>query len=65
MANKFIRLQQVLESTGLSRTGAYGAMAAGTFPKGIKIGTRAVGWLESEINEWIEAQIAASRKGAA
>jgi len=40
-------------------------MARGTFPKAIKLGARSVGWLESEINAWIEAQVAASRKGAA
>ena len=63
--NKFIRLQAVLQKTGLSRTGLYGAMAQGTFPSGIKISTRAVAWLETSVDQWIEAQVAASRKGAA
>ncbi len=63
--NKFIRLQHVLERTGLSRTGLYGAMALGTFPKSIKISGRACAWISGEIDAWIEGQIAASRKGAA
>ncbi len=64
-AFKILRRQQVQEQTGLSRTVIYDAMAQGTFPKAIKLGARAVGWLESEVNAWIEAQVAASRKGAA
>jgi len=32
-------------------------MQDGTFPKPIKLGARAVGWLESEIEEWLQARI--------
>ncbi|MEE2749373.1 MAG: AlpA family phage regulatory protein [Pseudomonadota bacterium] len=33
----------------------------GTFPAPVKLGARASAWIESEINEWIESRIAASR----
>jgi prophage regulatory protein len=64
---RILRRKQVQEQTGLSRTVIYERVAHGDFPKPIKlgVGARAVGWLESEINGWIEAQVAASRKGAA
>ena len=32
-------------------------MAAGTFPKAIPLGQRAVGWLEDEIKEWITNRV--------
>jgi len=37
-------------------------MEAGTFPKSIPLGARAVGWLESDINKWIEEQIEGASK---
>lgn len=41
---------------GLGRTSIYAGIAAGTFPKPVKIGTRSL-WVEREINVWITAQI--------
>jgi prophage regulatory protein len=57
-----IRLAETLRRTGLSRSTLYDLQTAGEFPKSIKL-TRhrhgsAVGWLESEVNAWIEARIA-------
>ncbi len=37
----------------------YDLMAAGMFPRPINIGPRAVGWIESEIEDWISARMAA------
>ncbi len=55
------RLPQVIAKTGLSRSSIYAMVAAGRFPKQIKLGPRRVGWVESEIVDWIDAQVAASR----
>ena len=57
---KLLRLPEVLEKTGLSRTRLYAAMAAGTFPKPAKLGpaARAVAWPEAEIDSWIAEQLA-------
>jgi prophage regulatory protein len=34
-------------------------MQAGTFPKQVTLGPKSVGWVESEVDSWIEARIAA------
>jgi prophage regulatory protein len=57
-----VRLPQVKAQTGLSRSTIYQLMADGNFPKSIALGPRAVGWLASDIDDWIDARIAASRK---
>jgi prophage regulatory protein len=57
---KLIRLPETLAKTGLSRTRLYEAVAAGTFPKPCKLGpdARAIGFVETEVEGWIEARIA-------
>lgn len=50
---KVLRLPQVCEMTGLGKTMIYRLEAADEFPKRIKIGLRAVGWLEVEVKSWI------------
>lgn len=56
-----IRKRAVLERTALSNTSLYRLIAKGEFPKPIKLGPRAVAWVEEDIQEWIESRIAASR----
>lgn len=65
MATAILRLPAVKSRTGLSRSTIYLRMAEGTFPKPISIGDRAVGWIEEEVDEWIERQIQSSRADAA
>lgn len=62
MAHAVLRLPAVKSRTGLSRSSIYLRMAQGNFPKPINLGDRAVGWLEAEIDEWLQQQIKASRK---
>lgn len=50
---RVLRLKAVLEKTGLGKTKLYEKMSRGEFPKPFPLGERAVGWLESEIDEWI------------
>ncbi|MCE1054819.1 helix-turn-helix transcriptional regulator [Pseudomonas alloputida] len=50
---KVIRLQQVMEMTGLGRSTVYKYVSDNWFPKPIPLGGRSVGWLESEVKEWI------------
>ena len=57
-----LRLPEVKRSTGLSRSTIYFRIAQGAFPKPVSLGGRAVGWLECEIQEWIERQVETSRK---
>jgi prophage regulatory protein len=54
------RLPAVLARTGMSRSSVYAAIAAGSFPRPIKLSSRAIGFLSAEIDAWI-AQRAAAR----
>lgn len=60
-----IRLPEVERVTGLGRSSIYRLEALGRFPRHIKISDRASAWLASEVERWIEARVAASRKAAA
>jgi prophage regulatory protein len=62
---RLLRLEAVKEITGLSRSTIY---ADPNFPRSVKIGERAVAWVDSEIREWVEARLAerdVNRVGAA
>ena len=64
---RLIRLNEVLSRTGYGRTSIYRKMAEGTFPKSLKLGgppkdpstfdSRAIGWIENEVDQWIEDRI--------
>lgn len=54
MTNRILRLKDVIEKTGLSRSSIYQFMKDGTFPQSIQLGARAVGWREADIDQWIE-----------
>ena len=47
--------------TGLGRSMIYQMEADLRFPKRVKIGTRAVGWLEGEVRAWLQKRIELSR----
>lgn len=59
-----LRRKQVEARTGLSRSTIYAHMRAGDFPVCIRLGSKSVGWIEGEINQWLVAQIENSRKAA-
>jgi len=61
MSNKIIRLPAVKDKTGISRSSIYLRMNKGEFPKSISLGDRAIGWLESDIEQWLEEKVAASK----
>jgi len=62
MYQTILRLALVKQRTGLSRSSIYSGVKQGTFPAQISLGPRAVGWLESSIDEWIQSRIALSSK---
>lgn len=73
MATVILRRDKVERRTGLSRSAIYAKLKENpnrpndydpTFPKPIRLGSQAVGWVESEIEEWLTAQIAKSRQTA-
>ncbi len=65
--HRFIRLNEVLSRTGYGRTSIYRKMEDGSFPKSVKLGgppkdpsifdSRAVAWIEDEVEQWIESRI--------
>ena len=64
MAQTILRRKQVEVRTGLSRSTIYLRVSKGTFPKPVHLGARAVGWLESEIDDWLDQRIKQSRQAA-
>jgi prophage regulatory protein len=64
MSEAILRLPIVKDLTGLSRSTIYFRIKEGTFPKPINLGSRAVGWLESEVSEWLDQRIKQSRQVA-
>lgn len=62
---RLLRRKQVENRTGLSRSTIYARIAEGSFPRPIDLGGgRAVGWIEAEIDAWLQARIDSSRKSA-
>jgi len=61
MYKKVDRLPVVKYRTGLSRSTIYLYMSKGIFPASISLGVRAIGWLESDIDQLLEQRIAASK----
>lgn len=60
---RVIRMPEVLRRIGVSRSDIYSKIRAGDFPRQIKIGPRAVGFLESDIEAYLQTLIAKSRGG--
>ena len=54
---KILRLKAVKNRTGLSRSTIYLRIAQGLFPKQVALGGRTVGWVEEEIEVWLNHQI--------
>ena len=64
---RFIRLPEVVTRTGYGRTTIYRKMEDGSFPRSVKLGgppidpnvfdSRAIAWIEDEVEQWIESRI--------
>lgn len=71
IAPTILRRKQVEARTGLSRSTIYSKLKRNpkrpsdydsTFPTPVSVGAKAVGWIESELDAWLIAQIDKSRK---
>lgn len=62
MTHTVLRLPAVQSAIGLSRSTIYLRIAEGTFPRPVSLGTRAVGWLQSDIEEWLRQRIELNRE---
>ncbi len=65
MHQSLIRLSEVQRRTGYSKAWIYRLMSNGKFPASVKIGSRAIAFIESEVDEWIDKRITESRGEAA
>lgn len=65
MSQSFIRLSEVMRRTGYSKAWIYRLLKEQRFPASIKIGSRSIAFIESEVDEWINQRIAESRGEAA
>jgi len=52
---RFLRLPDVIKMVGIKRTVIYDRIKAGTFPKPVQIGARAVAWDEDDLAKWQES----------
>jgi prophage regulatory protein len=58
---RILRLAQVRALTGLCRSSIYQLQAQKRFPSRVKIGARAVGWVEEDVQQWVAERVARSR----
>lgn len=64
MTESILRIRDVQKVTGLCRSSIYAKIAQSEFPRPIKLGERASGWLASEVSAWLKTRVDASRRGA-
>ncbi|EMF0893135.1 MULTISPECIES: helix-turn-helix transcriptional regulator [Enterobacteriaceae] len=62
---RLIRLPEVLARTGYCKAWIYHLISEGRFPQPVKIGLRAIAFVESEVEEWIQSVIETTRKNVA
>ena len=53
---RLLTLRDVTATTALSRSAVYALMAESRFPKPIRVGTRAVRWVEQEVLDFIASR---------
>ena len=56
METQVLKLKDVINQTTLSSSTIYRLVQAGEFPRPIKLAAHASGWLESDIEDWIESR---------
>jgi prophage regulatory protein len=61
---RLLRLPEVKQKVGLSRTAIYRLIAEGQFPRQVCIGPRTVAWCQDELEAWIERRIQGADEGA-
>ena len=61
----FLRLPEVKMVTGLSKSSLYALIRANSFPAPVRLGSRTVAWVRSEVRQWAAERISTSRSAAA
>lgn len=60
MADRILRLHEVIARTGLGGSTIHAMMGRAEFPKPLRLGVRAVGWPESTLDAWLASRPATS-----
>jgi prophage regulatory protein len=61
-ASRFLRLPKVKDRVGLGRSTIYSLVGRGQFPRPVSLGDRAMAWLESDIDAWIQTKVEAAQE---
>lgn len=62
MSIQILKLPEVMRRTALRRSSVYSKAANGGFPSPVKLGARASGWIEAEVEAWLAARVSDSRR---
>lgn len=57
MTIRILRRPEVEKLVGLSRSTIYSRLEQGTFPKPVPLGGRLVGWIEQDVQNWLQERI--------
>ena len=58
---RILRLPEVSQVTGLSRSTIFRLVQAGDFPSSVKLTARTIGWFSTDVEAWIAARAATSK----
>lgn len=61
MHKNLIRITEVQRRTGYSKAWIYRLLKEKRFPAAVKIGARAIAFIESEVDDWVNQRISESR----
>ena len=51
---RFLRIDDVVKFTGLSKPSIYRLMREGSFPRAVRLGERAVAWTINDLEQWAQ-----------
>jgi len=57
MPLRILRIQEIVQKTGLSRRTVYTEISEGRFPKPVQLSSRRVGWPEDEVDAWLAEKV--------
>lgn len=61
---RFLRMREVADRTGLTVRSVQRLIAAESFPEPVRLHAQAIGFVETEVEEWMTARIAERRTGS-
>lgn len=56
MENKIIRMPDVEKKVGMSKSVIYNMIRRGEFPRQVRLGEHSVGWIETDVDEWVRVR---------